>query len=123
MRYLPQSDIFVMESDGETIGVIVLTPLGHERWEIKNVAVKDEHQGKGLGKQLVAFAIDTARTKGGVTLRIGTGNSGFGQLALYQKMGFRMTSIDLDFFTRNPYTHLEENGLQVRDMVILVMDL
>ena len=120
-RYLPQSEVHVLENDGEVLGVVVLTPMGDGLWEIKNIAVDDDHQGKGLGKKLIAHAVARARAQGATTLRIGTGSTGVVQLALYQKAGFRMVRVDRDFFTRNPYPPLEENGLPVRDMVILEM--
>ncbi|MEQ9363294.1 MAG: GNAT family N-acetyltransferase [Leptospirales bacterium] len=91
--------------------------------EIMNVAVTLDLQGRGIGKQLVAHAIATAKGQGAKAIEIGTGNSGVGQLALYQKAGFRIVGIDFDYFTRFFTEPLYENGIQVRDMIRLAQDL
>lgn len=117
--YLERGACIVAEMHGQIIGVYVLLELTAEAVEIVNVAVAESYQGKGLGKRLVNHAIDHARSQGYVTIEIGTGNSGIGQLALYQKCGFRITAIDQDFFTRNYPEAIYENGIQCRDMIRL----
>ncbi len=56
---------------------------------------------------------------------VGTGNSGIGQLAYYQKAGFRLWRIERDFFgpDRGYPDGLEENGIATRDMVWIDQDL
>jgi hypothetical protein len=56
---------------------------------------------------------------------VGTGNSGIGQLAFYQKAGFRLWRIERDFFSpaRGYPEGIEENGIPLRDMVWLDMEL
>ncbi|MNG24624.1 putative N-acetyltransferase YvbK [compost metagenome] len=88
-----------------------------------NVAVDEKHQGKGAGKQLVKHAVQIAAELGYKTIEVGTGNSGMGQLALYQKCGFRIIGIDRDFFVRHYNEKIFENGMQVIDMIRLSQDL
>ncbi len=102
------------------LGAIVITPLTHEAWEIKNLAVQPAHQGQGIGKELIRAALDTCRNRGAREVWIGTGNSSISQLALYQKMGFRIAGVDVDFFTRNYPEEIIENGIHCRDMIRLV---
>lgn len=101
------------------IGVYVLLPKSLGKIELMNVAVEDNHQGKGFGKHLVLDAVKKAKKAGYNTIEVGTGNSGIDQLALYQKCGFRMVSIDKDFFTRNYSVDIFENGIQCVDLVRL----
>ena len=56
---------------------------------------------------------------------LGTGTAGIGQLAFYQKAGFRFWRIERDFFTpeRGYPEGLEENGIPLRDMVWLDQEL
>ncbi|CAG7617884.1 GNAT family N-acetyltransferase [Paenibacillus allorhizosphaerae] len=122
-QYLKRGDCFVAEADGATIGVYVLLPTRPDTTEIVNVAVDERHQGRGVGKQLVNHAIQTAKAQGYKTIEIGTGNSGVGQLALYQKCGFRITGVDRDFFLRHYSEEIYENGIQVMDMVRLSQDI
>ncbi|WP_368655023.1 GNAT family N-acetyltransferase [Ornithinibacillus sp. 4-3] len=122
-EYISRGKCFIMERDGIIIGVYVLLPTRPETVEIVNVAVKEDYHNQGYGKQLVLHAIEMAKDEGYKTIEIGTGNSGVIQLALYQKCGFRMTSIDRDFFIRHYDKPIFENGIQVIDMVRLSQDL
>lgn len=117
--YLERGTCFVAEIDEQIIGVYVLQESTTETVEIVNVAVAEQYQGEGLGKRLINHAIHHAKSQGYVSIEIGTGNSGMGQLALYQKCGFRITDIDRDFFTRNYPEAIYENGIQCRDMIRL----
>ncbi|MDM5219258.1 GNAT family N-acetyltransferase [Peribacillus sp. NJ11] len=117
--YLGSGTCFVAEMDKRMIGVYVLLQKGPEMIEIMNIAVDERHHGKGIGKQLIGHAISHAREQGYKTIEIGTGNSGIGQLALYQKCGFRITGIDRDFFNINYTEAIYENGIQCQDMIRL----
>ncbi|MET3548443.1 ribosomal protein S18 acetylase RimI-like enzyme [Paenibacillus favisporus] len=121
--YLQRGHCFIGSLDDQIIGVYVLLPTRPDTVELVNVAVDEEHQGKGIGKQLVKHAIQMATELGFKTIEVGTGNSGVGQLALYQKCGFRITGVDRDFFVRHYDEEIFENGIQVIDMVRLSQDL
>ena len=122
-EYITRGECFVAECDKQIIGVYVLLPTRPEIVELVNVAVSEDQHGRGIGKQLVIDAIHTAKENGFKTIEIGTGNSSIGQLALYQKCGFRITGVDLDFFTRHYVEEIFENGILCRDMIRLSQDL
>ena len=113
---------FVYEAiiDGGLVGVYVLLPLSDTVVEIKNIAVAEGMRGRGYGKKLIFHALSEVKRSGFVNVEIGTGNSSVDQLMLYQKCGFRIDSIDHDFFTRNYPEPIFENGIQCRDMIRLV---
>lgn len=119
--YLKNSFCYCAKMDDSIIGIIVLQPRDSETAEIMNLAVHPHMQGKGIGQALMKQGIEAARSKGYKTLEIGTGNSSIGQLALYQKTGFRIMEIDHDFFIRNYDQPIFENGIQCRDMLRLSM--
>jgi len=121
--YLQRGTSYVAIDSGEIVGVYVLLPTRPATVELVNVSVREEHQGKGIGKQLVRHAVRQAKEEGYQTIEVGTGNSSVDQLALYQKCGFRMVGIDRDFFLRHYEEPLFENGIQVTDMVRLSQDL
>src|SRR5699024_5191373 len=122
-EYVNRGECFVAKSEQQTVGVYVLLPTRPETVELVNVAVTENQHGKGIGKQLVMSAINAAKTRGYKTIEIGTGNSSIGQLALYQKYGFRITGVDTDFFIRHYPEEIFENGIQCRDMIRLSQDL
>ncbi|MGE7924184.1 N-acetyltransferase family protein [Viridibacillus arvi] len=122
-EYVNRGECFVAEIEQQIIGVYVLLPTRPETVGLVNVAVVEKQYGRGIGKQLVMDAIKVAKTKGYKTIEIGTGNSSIGQLALYQKCGFRITGVDMDFFVKHYPAEIFENGIQCRDMVRLSQDL
>ncbi|ADO55571.1 MULTISPECIES: GNAT family N-acetyltransferase [Paenibacillus] len=123
-EYLKRGQCYVAEIEHQIVGVYVLLPTRPETIEVVNIAVAEVMHGKGIGRQLVTHAIETARSQGYKTLEIGTGNSSIGQLALYQKCGFRIVGVDLDFFVRHNYLEeIYENGIQCRDMIRMSQDL
>lgn len=121
--YIHRGKCFVAESTGEIIGVYVFIDTRPQTVELVNVAVVEEEHGKGFGKQLVRHSVETARSMGYKTIELGTGNSSVGQLALYQKCGFRIVGVDRDFFTVHYHEPIYENGIQCCDMVRLAIHL
>jgi ribosomal protein S18 acetylase RimI-like enzyme len=121
--YLKNSFCLVAELDSSVIGVIALLPKSTDNVEIMNIAVDVNLHGKGIGRKLIKYGIETAKQKGFKRVEIGTGNSSIGQLALYQKAGFRIIGIDHDFFIRNYPEPIYENGIQCRDMIRLLTEI
>ncbi|MCQ4090496.1 GNAT family N-acetyltransferase [Exiguobacterium sp. LL15] len=117
--YVKRGHCFVAESNDQWIGVYILLPTKPQTIEIVNIAVDESHQGQGIGKDLLRHAISTAKTLGYTTIEIGTGNSSIGQLALYQKCGFRIVEVDLNFFLRHYEEEIIENGIRCMDMIRL----
>ncbi|MGM0875915.1 MAG: GNAT family N-acetyltransferase [Bacillota bacterium] len=122
-EYINRGECFVAEFEEQIIGVYVLLPTRPGTMELVNIAVAEKQHGKGIGRKLVIHAVQKARAQGYKTIEIGTGNSSIGQLALYQKCGFRINGIDRDFFVRHYKEEIFENGIQCRDMIRLSLDL
>ncbi|CAI9395377.1 putative N-acetyltransferase YvbK [Bacillus sp. T2.9-1] len=122
-EYLKKGLCYIAEEKGQLIGVYVLLPIKEESIELINLAVAEIYQGKGFGKKLIMHAIEEARQLGYKVMRVGTGNSSIGQLALYQKCGFRINRIDKDFFLINYEEEIYENGIQCVDMIRLIQDI
>jgi ribosomal protein S18 acetylase RimI-like enzyme len=118
-KYIFASSVYVAIIDVQIVGVLALLPIDETLIEIKNIAVLETHQGKGIGKKLLAFAFSEAKEKGFQDIQIGTANSSIGQLVLYQKMGFEMNHIIKSFFTDNYPEPMYENEILVRNMVVL----
>ncbi|MNJ44194.1 putative N-acetyltransferase YvbK [compost metagenome] len=121
-EYLRRGQCYVAVNEREAVGVFVLMRTRPGTMEIVNIAVREEYQGKGIGKRLVLSAIDKAKKQQAVTVEIGTGNSSLSQLGLYQKCGFRITGVDRDYFIRHYDQAIFENGIQCRDMIRLSLD-
>lgn len=122
-EYLKRGRCFIAESRNQLIGVYVLLPTRPQTIEIVNLAVDARHQGNGIGKHLLRHAIQTTQAMGYTTIEIGTGNSSIGQLALYQKCGFRIVGVDINFFLRHYEEEIVENGIRCTDMIRLSQDI
>ncbi|WP_347552107.1 GNAT family N-acetyltransferase [Pseudalkalibacillus hwajinpoensis] len=117
-EYISKGKCYVAKEDGEVIGVYVLLPIESSITEIKNIAVKETWRDKGIGKKLIKDALQRAEKNGMKSVEIGTGNSSIGQLALYQKCGFRISEIVMGFFDDYP-EEIMEDGIRCRDMIRL----
>jgi len=122
-KYINDSEIFVFEMDNETIAVYVLQEISNDTIEIKNIAVDTKHQGRGIGKLLLRDAISRAKAKGSKTIVIGTGDTAPKQLHLYQKEGFEIFDIKKSFYLDNYPNPIYENGVQLKDMIMLKKEL
>ena len=122
-QYLKRSDLYIARQNDETIGVVVLFPLTAEVVEIKNIAVRPDFQGQGVGHYLRENVMQIALLKKKKSICIGTANSSVGQLYLYQKLGFEITDIKKDFFTDNYAEPIYENGIQAKHLLVLVKQL
>lgn len=120
-EYLQRGYLFGLFDEDVACGVIHLDSQDEGSIEIKNVAVAEPMQGRGLGTMLLRHAIAFCRQKGYKKAIIGTGNSGMVTLYLYQKVGFRIVSIRRDFFVLHYDEPIFENGIQCRDMLMLEM--
>lgn len=122
-RYIHNSELYVLEQENEMIGVYALYPISAQAIEIKNIAVLTTCQGRGLGKLLLADAVSRAKAKGYSTLLIGTADAARGPLYLYLKVGFKIYATKENFFIDNYPTPIYEEGVQLKDMVMLRMEL
>ena len=115
-----QGTVLVAERDGRIVGHVQVT-----EGEIKNMAVAPPYQGSGIGRALVEAAVEFARHEGRATLVVATAAAGTGNLRFYQRLGFRMRSVERDAFTEaTGYPPgLEVDGVELRDRVWLDLPL
>lgn len=121
--YLNKGICYTAAIDGETVGVVLIMETKASTMEVMNLAVKEEFQNKGIGKQLLLYVIEQIKKGDTKTIEIGTGNPGVVQMLLYQKCGFRIVDIDFDFFRRTHPERIYENGIECRDMIRMRIDL
>ncbi|MHB8800901.1 MAG: GNAT family N-acetyltransferase [Thermoanaerobaculia bacterium] len=118
--YLPESRCFVAIRGTVVVGACVVQQRGADAHELMSIAVHPEYQKSGYGTALLKWVVELFRGSGARQLEVGTGTFGY-QLAFYQRQGFRVTSIDHDFFVRNYPEPIFENGIQLFDMLRLTL--
>jgi N-acetylglutamate synthase-like GNAT family acetyltransferase len=121
--YIHQATVMGLVEEGTVVAVVVLLSRAPGVAEVMAIAVALSHRGQKLGKRLLAAAIDRAKQQGAQRMLVATGNSSLDQLAFYQKMGFRLQSIDRDYFVRTYPDPIFEHGIQCCDRVWLDREL
>jgi GNAT superfamily N-acetyltransferase len=113
--------VYQLEDDGHVVAAITMQ-WRNDPCEIMELAVAEELHGRGYGRQLVAWVVEEARQRGKSAILVGTANSSLGNIAFYQKCGFRMDHVRKDFFWyyREP---IYEHGLRVLDMLVFCYEL
>jgi GNAT superfamily N-acetyltransferase len=118
--YLDLGQVLVARDDAGTVGHLQLVPTDTEHEiEVKNMAVLPEHQGTGVGRALVEQAVRHAERAGYLRMIVATATADAGNIRFYQRVGFRMRSVEPDAFT--PETGYPDpiviDGIELRDRV------
>ncbi|MBB6332757.1 ribosomal protein S18 acetylase RimI-like enzyme [Chryseobacterium sediminis] len=119
-QYIFKSDIYLLHNGIENIAVMALYKKSNSELEIKNVAVIESYRSEGIGGILMDKAKEIAKENHYKTLTVGTSDTGFQQIRFYEKNGFIKNGILKDFFIKNYPVPIYENGLQMKDMILLV---
>jgi GNAT superfamily N-acetyltransferase len=85
------SRLFLLYSDNTVAGMLTLgiysAPTGRKAW-VEDVVVDSQYRGRGLGQQLVQYAISCVRTLSPVTLMLTSNPQRTEANALYRREGF-----------------------------------
>ena len=122
---LGQGRVLVAKDEGLIVGYLQLVECdtADEAVELRSMAVVDERQGRGIGRALVERAIADCRAAAVRTLFVATAAADIGNLRFYQRLGFRMLSVERDAFTAaDGYPDgLTIDGIPLRDRVWLTL--
>lgn len=121
-EYLKDSLCYLALRSGTAVGVCVLGSINEDTLELYNIAVCPSVQGQGIGTALLRHVIEEAKAKGARRIELGTGTFGY-QLAFYQRVGFRVERVIKNFFVDNYDEPIFELGIQLKDMLRLVLEL
>ena len=120
MSYYQTGTLYALDtSEGRPVGIVLVTEQPDGSVELKAVAIEESRHRLGIGTRMLLAVLDELRARGVERVVVGTASSGIGQLAFYQKAGFRLARIERDVFTteRGYPDGMLENGIPVRDMV------
>ena len=125
--YLDEGALFGVrdERTRRPAAAVLVIDVDEKAAELRAVAVAEGEQGRGLGTWIVRQVCELLREVGTTRVIVGTASSGTRQLAFYQRLGFRITHVDHDWFSpeRGYAEDARENGIPVRDMVWMAQDL
>ena len=93
----PNNELIVAELDGDIIGTLQLTftpSLSHQgskRCTVESVRVDEKHRGKGVGREMMLWAIERAKEKGCASMQLTTHNDRSDAHRFYESLGFSGT--------------------------------
>jgi putative acetyltransferase len=97
----PGGRILLAIVGGRPVGCCALLSMGEGEFELSKLAVAPGHQGKGIGRQLLGAAIDTAWRLHAHRLYLETNHVLTPAVRLYESVGFR--HLDPSHVTPSPY--------------------
>jgi GNAT superfamily N-acetyltransferase len=85
----PAGKTFLAVVGGETAGGGAYRDLHDGACEMKRLFVREKFQGRGIGRQLCASLVATAKSDGYRFIRLDTGDRNSEAVTMYESMGFR----------------------------------
>lgn len=92
--------VAVADPDHGIIGYVLFWLIDDEA-QINNVAVHPDHRGKGIGEELIRFALDKVRHLGGTSVTLEVRQSNAVAIKLYNKLGFTVRGVRKEYYS-NP---------------------
>ena len=115
-RYLDEGELYALLISGRTIGVAVLVKRDDGALELKNLAIAEEMRGRGYGEKLLKHLIKLCASRTD-KLYVGTSDK---NVPFYERLGFKRDSVIEGFFTDNYPEPIVEDGVVLKDMIMLV---
>jgi GNAT superfamily N-acetyltransferase len=90
----PRNHLIVADVDGEVAGTLQLTyipglsRMGAERAQIEAVRVAAAYRGRGLGREMIGWAIDQARQRGCGLVQLTSDKRREDAIRFYESLGF-----------------------------------
>lgn len=93
--YLKDGEVYIAYSDEVAMGYIAYKPSTQNSAEIIALAVLPDHQGKGVGRKMIAEVIDLLK---GSRIHLVTHPKNSSAIILYLKSGFVITGLKQDYY-------------------------
>lgn len=117
--YLFSSDVFVYQEE-KVLGVVVIQKQETSQYEVMNLAVAEDSQGRGIGRLLLTYAINQlASLRKPLKIIIKTGDISGPALNLYQSMGFTVKEVIENYFSERYSEPIYEDGQLLKNQIIL----
>ena len=100
----PNNMVFVAEDGGVVIGCLQVTFIANLSFEggrralIEAVRIADSHQGQGLGRAIMNYAINIAREKKCKIVQLTSNNQRTDAIRFYEQLGFQSTHVGFKLY-------------------------
>jgi len=110
----PETTVFVARADGVAVACGALLRHPNGVGEVKRMFTVPDHQGRGIGGQILAKIETTARAEGFTRLVLETGDRHPAAWRVYERGGFSRCGRVLDY-PDSPWSVFYEKDLQMRE--------
>ncbi|MFY0601368.1 MAG: GNAT family N-acetyltransferase [Cyclobacteriaceae bacterium] len=117
-KYRNSGESYVAKAGETLIGGFILVPVSDSEIEIKNIAVYSEHQKQGVGKELIKYAIRTAKMEAYEHIILKTADTSKYQIKLYTKLKFELESTIKGHYVKYYKEPIIEDGQEAIDQLI-----
>ena len=100
-------EIFFALIEGAVVGTVALISSGDSGYELAKMAVSPEHQGKGIGRALLAKCIEYTKSRGKAELVLESNTKQVAAVHLYHSFGFEEVPLD-------PNSHFARANIRMR---------
>ena len=121
-KYIFDSIVYCVRDNEKPIAAFCLYEVDKNTIELKNIAVAEKYQNSGYGSEIISFIKKICKDKY-LNILVGTGDCGIKQLNFYEKNGFCKYDVRKNFFIDNFDKPIFENGIQLKDMILLKYEL
>ena len=100
------NELIIAETDGEIVGTlqITFTPSisfqGGKRATVESVRVDGKFRGRGIGKELMLWAIERARKENCIAVQLTTNAERADAHRFYENLGFKGSHLGMKFYLK-----------------------
>lgn len=119
-NYLKDGELFVLTYKDDVACIAVISEINDETIELKNISIKKEYRGQGLGKKMLKYLADNYKQKY-KTMIVGTSEN---NIPLYVKLGFdKYEKTIKNYFIDNYKEEIIDGNTKCIDMYYYSKDL
>jgi len=124
-KYIYNSSVYTLyyKPQKDPIGVIAISRANESEIEIKNIGVLESFRNNGIGSLLINYVKEIAYKENYTEIIVGTADNGINQIRFYERNGFVKYAVKKNYFIDNYSRPIVDDGVLLKDMVMLKMKL
>ena len=124
-KYIYNSSVYTLyyKPQKDPIGVVAISRANESEIEIKNIGVLESFRNNGLGSLLINYVKEIAYKENYTDIIVGTADNGINQSRFYERNGFVKYAVKKNYFIDNYSRPIVDDGVLLKDMVMLKMKL
>lgn len=124
-KYIYNSSVYTLydQEQQNPIAVVAISKVNKSEIEIKNIAVLESFRNNGIGSLLINHVKEIAYNENYTEIIVGTADSGKNQIRFYERNGFAKYALKKNYFIDNYSRPIVDDGVLLKDMVMLKLKL